>query len=242
LIRINRFLAEAGLGSRRRCEELVRRGSVFVNGRRLEKLSIKIDPDQDVVTVDGIRISRAKRRLILALNKPTGVLSSTSDIHERKTVIDLAKENGYPERLFPVGRLDLETSGILILTNDGEFAFHLTHPRFKIEKTYNVTVEGKIGKENISRLASGIRLEDFETQPCEVRSIEELEGFTELVVKLKEGKKRQIRKMFEAVGNKVIRLHRSSIGGLSFSDLEIGMIRPLSASEERRLRELSGLI
>ena len=241
-MRINRFLAAAGLGSRRKCEELIRKGVVFVNARRVETLSLTIDPEKDSVTVLGKPVTVPTATVVLVLNKPVGVLSTVTDSFDRKTVIDTAREKGYEDRLFPVGRLDLDTSGLLILTNDGDLAYRLTHPRFKIEKTYRVTVEGNISDEAVSRIASGIKTDDFVTQPCEVKVTARKGGKSELTVTLREGMKRQVRRMFALFGHKVIALHRTTLGDLEFKDLKLGEIRPLTKREERRLRELTGLV
>jgi pseudouridine synthase len=240
-IRINRFMATAGLGSRRKCEDLIRRGLVFVNGRRIENLSLVIDAARDIVEVDGKQVTIDSKTLVLVLNKPTGVLSTVSDPWGRRTVIDIARENDYEERLYPVGRLDLDSSGILILTNDGDLAYRLTHPGFKVEKTYLVTVEGEANESNASKIARGIRKSELTTLPCTVKILKRTSGTTMLEVKLKEGKKRQIRRMFDTIGYRVVKLHRRAFGDLEFKDLKTGEMRPLTAFEENRLRELTDL-
>jgi pseudouridine synthase len=241
-VRINRFLASAGLGARRKCEDLIRSGVVSVNGERVETLDLKIDPDKDQVFVNGKEVHWNQKRLVLVLNKPTGVLSTASDSFNRKTVIQLAMEKGYTERLFPVGRLDLDTSGILIITNDGDLAYRLTHPRFKIAKTYRVTVEGRVSGETVRKLESGIREGGFATQPCSVTILDQQKDVTELEVILKEGRKRQIRRMFSHFGHTVLKLHRRALGDLDFENLKVGEIRPVTEQEENRLRELTGLV
>lgn len=240
-IRINRFLASAGIGSRRKCEDLVREGRVQLNGETISELARFIDTDSDGVTVDGKAVKTARDRMILVINKPFGVLSTVSDDRGRKTVIGLAREMGYGERLFPVGRLDMNTTGLLLLTNDGDLAYRLTHPRYKIEKKYLVTVEGLIDDTTVKSIGSGVDLKDFVTMPCEVRVIERSDDSSTLEVRLKEGKKRQIRRMFAESGHKVLALRRVALGDLEFSDLEEGDIRPLTDMEECRLRELTGL-
>ncbi len=242
LVRINRYLATAGLGARRKCEELIKSGVVCVNGERIENFKLKIDPRRDRVTVDGKKVLWNQKRLVLVLNKPTGVLSTASDSFNRKTVINLVREKGYTERLFPVGRLDLDTSGILIITNDGDLAYRLTHPRFKIEKTYRVTVEGMVSDETVRNLESGIRHGDFSTLPCKVTILDRDRDHTKLEVILKEGRKRQVRRMFSHFGHTVLKLHRSAMGDLEFRDLQTGDIRLLTEEEENRLRELTGLV
>ncbi len=241
-IRINRFLACSGLGSRRKCEELIRRGTVTLNGVIVERLSIEVDPETDEVKVDGQRVAPSSKSIVLVINKPAGVLSTVTDSHGRRTVIDIAGEQGYRDRLFPVGRLDLDTTGILILTNDGNLAYRLTHPGFKVEKTYHVSVENEVTDKSVTALESGIRKGSFETQPCKVRILKRRKNRTELEVVLKEGKKRQVRRMFAILGYRVAALHRKALGNLEFNDLNIGDIRPLTVKEENRLRELTGLI
>ena len=144
IIRINRFLASAGLGSRRKCEDLVNGGKVFINENLVTSLSTTVNTGSDIVTIDGKRIEISAPSIILVLNKPRGILSAAVDERNRKTVIDLARDNGFTERLFPVGRLDMDTSGIILLTNDGDLSYRLTHPKYKIDKTYIVTIDGKI--------------------------------------------------------------------------------------------------
>ena len=241
-IRINRFLAAAGLGSRRKCEELIRKGLVFVNGERVDKLTVLIDPESDSITVEGDPVRYEGKSLVLALNKPPGILSTVTDSFRRKTVIDLAREQGFTDRLFPVGRLDLDTTGIILLTNDGYLAYRLTHPRYKIEKTYDVVVEGRISSQTISRIAGGISEGDFITRQCEVVIVKKYSDRTRLHVVLREGRKRQIKRMFALFGHKVIELSRIALGDLRFEDLEPGAMRPLTREEERRLRELTGLL
>ncbi|UCF03969.1 MAG: rRNA pseudouridine synthase [bacterium] len=240
-VRINRFLAAAGLGSRRKCEDLIRAGLVCVNGQKVDRLARLVDPDNDVITVDGEKIAWNQKKIILVLNKPEGVLSTVSDSFNRKTVIDLAREHGYTERLFPVGRLDLDTSGIIIITNDGELAYRLMHPRFKIEKRYIVTVEGRVSQSTIDDLVTGVVADDFVTQPCTIRVLKRGSDTTELDIRLKEGMKRQIKRMFGLYGHTVVKLKRVALGGMEFGDVEIGDIRPLTPAEERHLRRLAKL-
>jgi pseudouridine synthase len=240
-VRINRYLAAAGFGSRRKCEDLVRRGLVSINGEAVENLATIVDPDVDSIAVDGRVVDRTVPAKVFILNKPVGVLSTVTDSFGRKTVIDLVREQGIMERLFPVGRLDLDTSGILILTNDGDLAYRLTHPRFKIEKTYRVTVEGRVMEETTSRIARGVDLGGYTTKPCTVAIVGRGKDTTTLEVRLMEGRKRQIRRMFAGFGHKTVELARTALGDLEFSDVAAGGIRALTKREERRLRELAGL-
>jgi 23S rRNA pseudouridine2605 synthase len=240
-VRINRFLAASGFGSRRACEELVRRRLVTVNGAVVEKLGTLVDPLVDVVEVGGRAAPRRVATRVLVLNKPTGVLTTVADSFGRRTVVDLAREHGVRERLYPVGRLDLDTSGLVILTNDGDLAYRLTHPRFKIEKTYLVTVEGNVTRRTVSAISAGVDLGGYTTRPCDVAVVERRGETTILEVRLREGRKRQIRRMFARFGHRTVALTRTAIGDLAFSDVEPGAMRELTAPEESRLRELSGL-
>jgi 23S rRNA pseudouridine2605 synthase len=241
LLRINRYLAAAGFGSRRACDELIRNGDVRINGETVVSLSTLVDPERDRVTVNGVEAEGIEPPVLLALNKPAGVMSTASDTHGRKTVIDIARDAGYRERLFPVGRLDLDTSGIIIITNDGDLAYRLTHPKYKVEKTYRVVVRGVVKRETIDALETGVDIGGFTTQPCSVTVLGMKGDDTEAEIKLKEGRKRQIRRMFRLFGHDVIELRRLAVGDLTFDDLDTGGIRPLTGEEEKRLRELSGL-
>jgi len=240
-VRINRYLAAAGFGSRRKCEDLIRRGLVSINGEAVDNLATIVDPEADSIAVDGRVVGRAVPAKVFILNKPVGALSTVTDSFGRRTVIDLVREHGIMERLFPVGRLDLDTSGVLILTNDGDLAYRLTHPRFKIEKTYRVTVEGRVTDETVSRIAGGVDLDGYTTKPCAVAVIVRGEDSTTLEVRLMEGRKRQIRRMFARFGHRTVELARTALGDLAFSDVAPGRIRALTNREERRLRELAGL-
>jgi 23S rRNA pseudouridine2605 synthase len=240
-MRINRFLAAAGIGSRRKSEDLIREGRVQINGETVSELARFIETESDIVTLDGNRVDEVTGKMILVINKPFGVLSTVSDDRGRKTVISLARETGFKERLFPVGRLDMDTTGILLLTNDGDLAYRLTHPRFKIEKRYLVKIEGIIKDGAVEAVKAGVDLGDFVTMPCAVEVMGRSDGTSTLEIRLKEGKKRQIKRMFAAVGHPVLELKRVALGDLEFSDLKEGDIRRLTEEEEFMLREQTGL-
>jgi pseudouridine synthase len=240
-MRINRFLASSGIGSRRKCEVLIREGRVQVNGETIYELARFIETDSDLVSVDGRAVEKAEAGTVLVINKPPGILSTVNDDRGRKTVIDIARDRGYGERLFPVGRLDMDTTGLLLLTNDGDLAYRLTHPKYKIEKRYIVTVEGKIEDGTVDAISSGVNLGDYITMPCVVRVLERSGDKSTLEVRIKEGKKRQIRRMFGESGHKVLTLTRTAIGELELNDLVPGDVRRLTEEEELKLRELSGL-
>ncbi len=241
LLRINRYLAAAGFGSRRACDELIRNGDVRINGEKVASLSTLVDPERDTVTVKGVEAGGIEPPVLLVLNKPVGVMSTAIDTHGRRTVVDIARDAGYAERLFPVGRLDLDTSGIIIITNDGDLAYRLTHPKYKVEKTYRVVVRGVVKQETADELEKGVDIGGFTTQPCVVTLLGTKGDSTEAEIKIKEGRKRQVRRMFRQFGHEVIELRRIAIGELAFDDLDTGGIRPLTGEEEKRLRELSGL-
>ncbi len=230
------------MGSRRKCEKLVLEGRIKINGEVTRKLATRIDPEKDRVTFDGSAVRVKRTRAILALNKPAGVISSARDELGRKTVMDLARERGYRQRLYPVGRLDMDTTGIILLTDFGEFAHRMTHPRFKVEKTYLVRAEGKLTAEEIGSIASGIDIGGYITHPCRVGILESSERESVLEITLREGKKRQVKRMLEACGHQVTGLHRKSVGGLEFEDLEPGDIRPLTSEEKKKLIERLDLI
>ena len=234
--RLQRFLAEAGLGSRRSCEDLIRSGRVSVDGLTAW-LGMSVDPDSQVVELDGRRLAREDKEYWL-LNKPAGVLSAAADSRGRRTVVDIVPA---ASRVFPVGRLDLDSTGLLVLTNDGELAARLLHPRYHVEKEYLVTVAGTVGKTALSRLRRGVVLEDGPSVPtmAEVehkRGDTAAPGTTALRIVVQEGRKRQVRRMLEAVGHRVLRLHRSRFDGLTDSGLPVGQARRLTAAELERLR------
>lgn len=240
-MRINRFLAAAGFGSRRKCEDLVRAGSVSIDGEVTVNLAATVDGESDVVTVNGKRAVLPGMTRIFVLNKPAGVLCTVSDDRKRRTVLDIAAEKGYGRRLFPVGRLDMYTSGIILLTDDGDLTYRLTHPRFKIDKVYIVKVTGDVGDAEIGRIASGIDLDGEMTGPCAIAVLKRNKSETTMEVVLREGRNRQIRRSFMKIGHKVRRLHRKALGELEFNDLAEGDMRPLNAREEEILRKQTGL-
>jgi 23S rRNA pseudouridine2605 synthase len=226
IVRLNAYLARAGVASRRKADELIKAGRVAVNGEP-GRLNTFVQ-SHDLVTVDGEPV--AKQRLTyLLLHKPSGVVTTARDPQGRPTVVDLVP----PEpRVVPVGRLDADTTGALLLTNDGPLAHRLAHPRYGVEKTYVVEVEGEPRERELERLSRGVELEDGVTAPARVRRL--APGVVELT--LHEGRNRQVKRMLAAVGHPVVRLHRSAYAGLSADELEPGAWRPLSDDELQRLR------
>jgi 23S rRNA pseudouridine2605 synthase len=234
--RLQKFLAEAGLGSRRYCEDLIRSGRVAIDGQQAE-LGVSVDPDTQLVQLDGRHVVRERKEYWL-LNKPAGFLSAVFDPRGRPTVIDCVPAG---VRVFPVGRLDLNSTGLLVLTNDGELTARLLHPRYHVEKEYLVSVRGMVGGAALASLRRGVTLEDGPTAPA---AVDVISGgrptagptFTTLRVVIHEGRKRQVRRMLEAVGHRVVALHRSRFDGLTDAGLALGQVRPLSPAEVERLR------
>ncbi|GAB4253435.1 MAG: pseudouridine synthase [Thermoleophilia bacterium] len=233
--RLQRVLAAAGLGSRRACEELIRAGRVTVDGVVAE-LGTRVDPTRQTVAVDGRPVDLEEKEYWV-LNKPKGVISTVHDPHGRKTVVDCVPAG---VRVFPVGRLDRDTTGVLVLTNDGDLAHRALHPRFGVTKEYRVVAAGRVSRRAVAALRAGVPLDDGVTAPAEVEVIRRGEERTELVVRIHEGRKRQVRRMLEAVGHPVVALHRSRFDGLSDEGLAVGRARRLSADEVEALRRAGG--
>jgi 23S rRNA pseudouridine2605 synthase len=226
-VRLQKVLAQAGLGSRRTCEELIERGRVRVNGERAE-LGRRVDPEVDVVEVDGAQIGVKAGLVHYLLNKPAGVVTTASDPQGRPTVVELVPEE---PRVFPVGRLDVDTEGLLLLTNDGDLTHRLTHPSFGVEKEYLAEVEGTPSRGALRQLREGVELEDGPTAPAKVSSV----GDHLLRITIHEGRNRQVRRMCEAVGHPVVRLVRTRIGPLAERGLAPGEWRALAQDEVRAL-------
>ena len=271
--RLQKFLANSGVASRRKCEELILAGRVKVNGEVVTELGRKIDSDKDVVRFDDKEIKQQKNKVYILLNKPIGYVTTMKDQFNRDSVIDLVKIN---ERVVPVGRLDMYTSGALILTNDGDFVEKVTHPRNEIEKTYNVTLAGKVTNEDVEKLRNGVEIniendnakynnkyndkyndknnekQDekysekyndnnnnkinkklYKTGKAKVKilKIDDEKNISRLQITIHEGKNREVRKMCEAIGKKVIALHRAQIGNITVKDLPLGKWRYLKQSE-----------
>ena len=229
-IRLQKFLAEAGIASRRKCEEYIVQGRVKVNNNIAKELGTKVDPDKDVILFDDKLIERKTNNVYILLNKPIGYVTTSNDQFGRDKVLDLINVK---ERIVPVGRLDMYTSGALLLSNDGEFVYKVTHPKHEIDKTYTVTLIGIVSEEDIEKLRNGIKIEDYITKPAKVKilKIDEERNMSRLEITIHEGKNRQVRKMCEAIGKKVKALHRSKIGNLSVKDLKIGKWRFLNTKE-----------
>ncbi len=238
-MRLNKFLASAGLGARRKVEELITSGKVEVNDVKIENLATEIDPQKDFVKVNGKIVSIEKKTYII-FNKPKGILTAVSDDRGRKTVRDLINVD---ERIFPVGRLDKNSRGLLILTNDGDLAAKLLHPRFKIPKVYEVRVNSTLGEKELAEFRQGIEIEGKKTAPAKIKELSIKVGAKQRVyeVVLKEGRKRQIRKMFEALGHKVTDLKRVQFGPIKLTQLKEGQWRKLTKQELISLRKAAAI-
>ncbi len=232
LVRLQKFLAESGVASRRKSEELISEGKVKVNGK-VASIGDKINPKKDTVTVSGKKIVKRKEFTYILLHKPRGFITTMSDEMDRKCVAELIKD--VPVRVYPVGRLDRESEGMLLFTNDGEFANSMTHPTKHVPKTYRVTVRPGITDEQITQLTTGIIIDDRKTAPAQVRVVNKEEGRVVLEIILYEGRNRQIRKMCEAVGLEVARLKRTAIGSIKLGMLKQGAWRELNEDEVRKL-------
>ncbi len=245
--RLNRFLARAGVASRRAADGLIASGSVRVNGERPPASGLLIDPDQDRVTIDGRPVRPPAAQRYLMLNKPLGVITTARDESARTTVIDAVGEEGRSgHRIFPVGRLDADSTGLLILTDDGELAYRLTHARYKVAKGYEVVTAGVPTGKDIEVLRQGVKLDDGVTAPAEVELIRATtgdrdSGRAELRIVIREGRHRQVRRMVQEVGRKVLALRRTSFGPLRLGRLKTGDWRVLSSGEVSALRRAVGL-
>ncbi len=229
-IRLQKYLAEAGIASRRKCEELILDGKIEVNGKVVTELGTKVT-ENDKVKYNGKLISPVEEKIYILLNKPIGYVTTVKDQFGRDTVLDLVKVD---KRIVPVGRLDMYTSGALILTNDGEFVNKLTHPKNEVNKTYNVTISGKITQEDVDKLQKGVKIDDnYITKPAKVKilKIDEEKNISRIQITIHEGKNRQVRKMCNAIDKKVLALHRSKIGDIDVKDLKIGTWRYLTEKE-----------
>lgn len=235
-MRLQKALAEAGVASRRHAEALIAAGRVKVNGAVVRAMGVTIDPQRDRLEVDGRAVRAAGERTYIMLHKPRNVVTTASDPAGRATIMDFVPRD---RRLFPVGRLDRNSEGLVLLTDDGALAHRLMHPRYEHEKEYRVLVEGRLPSQAIQKLREGIELEEGRTAPARVEFVEHVAGDTWLRIVLREGRKRQIRRMMEAVGHRVKRLVRVRLGPLRLGDLPVGQARPLTPREIAELKRAS---
>ena len=233
-IRLQKYIAECGITSRRKAEELIINGKIKVNGKVVTELGTKINPSNDIVEYDNKMIKQEHKNVYILLNKPIGYVTTVKDQFGRPSVLDLVKVK---ERIVPVGRLDLYTSGALILSNDCDIVYKITHPKHEIDKTYNATVKGIVTDDEIETLRKGVKIDHYITKPAKVKilKIDEEKNISRLEITIHEGKNRQVRKMCEAIGRKVIALHRSKIGNIGVKDLELGKWRYLTDQEINKL-------
>ena len=233
VLRLQKFLAQCGVASRRRAEELIRAGRVEVDGQTVTEMGAKIDPASQAVRCDGKAVTLPEKHIYVLLNKPRGYVTTLSDPQGRPVVTSLVKD--IPVRLFPVGRLDLDTEGALILTNDGELAQSIQHPSHETDKTYEALVEGQPRRNDLEQLERGILLEGSQTAPSKITVKKSLAGQTLLLVTIHEGRKRQVRKMLSFIGHPVVRLKRIAYGRLFLDDLPTGRYRILNPKDLKKI-------
>ena len=233
--RLQKVIARRGLASRREAEAWIRAGRVRVNGRVVTEMGLRVDPDTDRVEVDGRPLPPEAPRVVVLLNKPAGYVTTVRDPHAPRTVMDLL--GGVAERVYPVGRLDRDTRGVLLLTNDGDLAHELLHPSRGVDKVYRVRVRGRLGRDALGRLAQGVVLDDGPTAPARVWDVRRTEGETAFRIAMHEGRKRQVRRMVEAVGARVLDLERVAFGPITAAGVPEGEWRYLAPDEVRALRK-----
>lgn len=233
-LRLQKYLANQGICSRRKAEEYIKEGVVKVNGKVVTELGTKINPEHDEIIFKGNKIAKVQKKVYILLNKPIGYVTTTKDQFDRDTVLDLIH---IEEKILPVGRLDMYTSGALILTNDGEFIYKITHPKYEIEKTYNVTVKGIITKEEVDMLKNGVEIENYVSGKAKVKILktDKEKDISRIEISIHEGKNREVRKMCSSIGRKVLALHRSKIENITVKDLKLGEWRYLSKKEVEHL-------
>lgn len=230
IVRLQKYIAMSGISSRRGAESLIDEGRVKVNGKEVTEQGIKVEIGADTVMVDGKKLEIKSKNYYIMLNKPVGYVSTVKDQFDRPTVIDLMGGE-IKTRIFPVGRLDYETEGLLLLTNDGDFTYRVTHPKFHMNKTYIAVINGGISIQGLNRLRKGVRIEDYTTSPAQVEMLDASGGKTTIKITIHEGKNRQVRKMFEAIGCKVGALQRIKIGDVELGNLPLGRWRHLTSHE-----------
>lgn len=236
-VRLQKYIAMSGLASRRAAEAMIEEGRVSVNGKMVTEQGVKIEIGADDVAVDGEILKLKNKKYYIMLNKPVGYVSTVSDQFDRPTVVDLVKKDLGNVRVFPVGRLDYDTEGLLLLTNDGDFTYEVTHPKFNMDKTYIAAVKGGMTVSGMNKLRNGVYIDDgFKTSPAQAEIIDAYDGHTYVKITIHEGKNRQVRKMFEAVGNTVVGLRRIKIGNVELGNLPLGRWRHLTSHEVNYLR------
>ena len=237
-MRINKYIALCGVASRRKAEELILAGKVKVNDNIVKELSYQVDEENDVVKVDDKIIKEENKLVYILLNKPEGYITTVKDQFDRESVLDLVTD--IKERVYPIGRLDYETSGLLLLTNDGDLTYKLTHPKHEVDKTYVARVKGKLTPDEIKMFKSGLKIEDYVTAPAKLKVIryDEKTNVSLLEIKIHEGKNRQVRKMCKAINHPVLRLKRTAMGKIRIGECEIGNYRYLTEDEVKYLKSI----
>lgn len=230
-VRLQKYIAMSGAASRRAAETMINDGRVKVNGKKITEQGVKVEIGADNVSLDGKPLKIKNKKYYIMLNKPAGYVSTAKDQFDRPTVVDIIKNDIEDVRIFPVGRLDYETEGLLLLTNDGEFTNKVTHPKFHMDKTYIATIKGGISIGGINKLRSGVYIDDFKTSPAQAEILDAADGRTTVKITIHEGKNRQVRKMFEAVGCTVLGLKRIKIGTVELGNLPVGRWRHLTSHE-----------
>lgn len=227
-MRLQKYLAQCGAASRRKAEELIKQGRVRVNGSPVTDMGSKVN-ENDVVELDGRRLLLEEKKVYILLNKPVGYVTTSKDQFARKTVLDLIHD--IKERVYPVGRLDYDTSGLLILSNDGDFTYKLTHPSHEVEKVYIAKVEGTPNENEINNFEKGLYIEDYKTSPAKLKVVEKAGKYSVLEITIHEGRNRQVRKMCEAIGHPVVDLRREAVGNVRLDSVPVGQWRHLSDNE-----------
>lgn len=234
--RLQKIISHAGIASRRKAEQLILEGKVTVNGEVIKELGVRSNPEKDDIRINGEQLFVDKERIVILFNKPTKVITSMSDPQQRKKVIDFIKVE---ERVYPIGRLDYDTEGLLLLTNDGDLAYRLMHPKFGVEKIYEVIIKGVPSRDELNKLRNGILLNDGPTSPAKISLVAKLpNNRTKINVTIHEGRKRQVRRMFKAINFEVEHLKRINYGFLSLDGVESGKYRYLSKKEIEKLKNI----
>ncbi|MBR1735807.1 MAG: rRNA pseudouridine synthase [Firmicutes bacterium] len=233
-MRLQKFLAAAGVASRRKSEEYIKDGRVKLNGETVSEMGISVDEEKDIVEFDGKKVTMEEKNVYILLNKPVGYVTTAKDQFGRKTVLDLI--DGVSERVYPVGRLDYDTEGLLLLTNDGELTYKLTHPKHRIEKTYIAHIEGVPSEDEMKRFCGGLKIEDYVTSRAEIEIIRKKGKESVVKIVIGEGRNRQVRKMCACIGHEVKKLKRIKEGNIELGDVKCGQWRFLSDEEIASLK------
>ncbi len=236
MVRLQKYLASCGVASRRGSEEIIRSGRVKVNGETVREMGVQIDEEADVITVDDAVVQPEKKMIYIMLNKPVGFVTTVTDDKGRDTVMELVSD--IPARIYPVGRLDYDTEGLLLMTNDGDLTYRITHPKNNVEKTYVAEVTGNVTMDTLTRLRRGVVIDGVKTSPAKVEVVGATQLGTKLEITIHEGRNRQVRKMFEAVGCIVKRLKRTREAGLILGHVPLGRWRKLTESEVNMLKKI----